>query len=195
MLGFQLVDKGRSSVAFRMDDLKQRVIVDSDGGEGIKFFGWEVADAAAYDALGARLEQAGVSLARGSRALADERRVKDLIVFNDPLGTRVEVFHGAEVASDAFMPGRSISGFRTGPLGLGHIVMNVERLDEVTDFYETVLGFGLSDFYSTPFNARFLHVNERHHSLAFVQTGKTTVHHMMIELYSFDDVGRGSIWR
>ena len=101
MLGFQLVDKGRSSLAFRMDDRKQRVIVDNDGGEGVKFFGWEVADAAALDALGARLEQAGVSFARGSRALADERHVKDLIVFNDPLGTRVEVFHGGEIASDA----------------------------------------------------------------------------------------------
>jgi hypothetical protein len=69
--------------------------------------------------------------------------------------------------------------------------MNVERIDEVADFYETVLGFGLSDYYSKPFPARFLHVNERHHSLAFVQTGKTAIHHMMVELYSFDDVGQG----
>jgi 2,3-dihydroxybiphenyl 1,2-dioxygenase len=191
MLGFQLIDKSRDSVAFRMDDRKQRVIVDSDGGDGVKFFGWEVADAAALDALGARLEEAGVSLARGSRALADERHVKDLIVFNDPLGNRVEVFHGGEIASDAFRPGRSISGFRTGPLGLGHIVMNVERIDKVADFYENVLGFGLSDFYSKPYSARFLHVNSRHHSLAFVRTGKTIIHHMMVELYSFDDVGQG----
>ena len=44
------------------------------------FFGWEVADAAALDAVAARLEKAGVKVARGSRALADERRVKDLIV-------------------------------------------------------------------------------------------------------------------
>jgi catechol 2,3-dioxygenase-like lactoylglutathione lyase family enzyme len=137
-----------------------------------RFFGWEVADASALDALCARLEEAGVSFARGSRALADERHVKDLIVFNDPLGTRVEIFHGGEIATNPFRPGRSISGFRTGPLGLGHVVMNVERLDEVVDFYETVLGFGLSDFYSKPFSGRFMHVNPRHHSLAFVQTGK-----------------------
>src|ERR1044072_6689658 len=96
MLGFQLVDKSKSSIAFRMDDRKQRVIVDNDGGEGVKFFGWEVADAGALDALAARLEQAGVSFARGSRALAEERHVKDLIVLNDPLGNRVELFHGGE---------------------------------------------------------------------------------------------------
>ena len=71
-------------MAFRMDDRKQRIIVDADGGEGIGFFGWEVADAAALDALAARLEKAGVTVARGSRALADERRVKDLIVLQRP---------------------------------------------------------------------------------------------------------------
>lgn len=191
MLGFQLVDKSAASVAFRMDDRKQRVIVESDGGEGVKFFGWEVAGAAALDALCGRLEEAGISFARGSGALADERHVKDLIVLNDPLGNRVEIFHGSEIATEPFRPGRSISGFRTGPLGLGHIVMTVERIDEVADFYENVLGFGLSDYYSKPFPARFLHVNERHHSLAFVQTGKTAIHHMMVELYSFDDVGQG----
>jgi hypothetical protein len=39
--------------------------------------------------------------------------------------------------------------------------------------------------------ARFLHVNPRHHSLAFVQSGKNAVHHVMMELFSFDDVGQG----
>ena len=38
--------------AFRMDDRKQRVIVHADGGEGIGFFGFEVADAAALKAGG-----------------------------------------------------------------------------------------------------------------------------------------------
>jgi hypothetical protein len=36
MLGFELVDKGPSTAAFRMDDRKQRVIVERDGGKGVK---------------------------------------------------------------------------------------------------------------------------------------------------------------
>ncbi|MGH6770716.1 MAG: VOC family protein, partial [Xanthobacteraceae bacterium] len=115
LLGLQRVDKSRSSLAFRMDDRKQRIIVDGNGGEGIAVFGWEVADAAALDALAARLEAAGVKVTRGARALADERMVRDLIVLDDPLGNRIEMFHGAEMASDAFVPGRAMSGFRTGP--------------------------------------------------------------------------------
>src|SRR5207302_535406 len=88
----------------------------------------------------------GVKFARGARALADERRVKDLIVFSDPIGNRLEVFHGAEIASDPFRPGRSISGFRTGALGMGHAVLTAERLDEVLPFYQNVLGFKASDY-------------------------------------------------
>lgn len=191
LLGLQRIDRSASSLAFRMDDRKQRIVVDQDGGDGISFFGWEVADAAALAALAAKLDAAGVKVAHGSRALADERRVKDLIVFADPLGNRVEVFHGAETTSDPFRPGRNISGFRTGPLGMGHVVMNVERVDDVMPFYRDLLGFNLSDYYHKPFTAYFMHVNPRHHSLAFVQSGKNAVHHMMMELFSFDDVGQG----
>jgi hypothetical protein len=79
-LGMQLVEKSRGALALRMDDRKQRVIIQGDEGEGVSFYGWEVADAVALEALAAHLEKCGVKVARGSRALADERRVKDLIL-------------------------------------------------------------------------------------------------------------------
>src|ERR1700761_7509208 len=104
LLGLQRIDKSARSLAFRMDDRQQRIIVDADGGEGLSFFGWEVADAAALDAIAARLEKAGVPVARGSHALADERRVKDLIVTQDPVGNRLELFYGAETATESFKP-------------------------------------------------------------------------------------------
>jgi 2,3-dihydroxybiphenyl 1,2-dioxygenase len=190
-LGMQLVDKSRGALALRMDDRKQRVIVHSGEGEGPSFYGWEVADAAALDALAAHLEKSGVRVARGSRALADERRVIDLIVFSDPIGNRLEAFHGAEIASDPFKPGRSISGFRTGPLGMGHAVLTAERLDAVLPFYTEILNFKPSDYILKPFKAYFFHVNARHHSLAFIDTGKNGIHHLMIELCYLDDVGQG----
>jgi 2,3-dihydroxybiphenyl 1,2-dioxygenase len=189
-LGMQLVDKSRGALALRMDDRKQRVIVHTDEDEGPSFYGWEVADGAALDALAARLETSQVKVARGSPALADERRVKDLIVFFDPLGNRLEVFHGAELATDPFKPGRSISGFRTGPLGMGHAVLTAERIDDVVPFYTQILNFKPSDYILRPFKAYFFHINARHHSLAFIDTGKTGIHHMMFEVCYLDDVGQ-----
>ena len=189
-LGMQQVEASRSGLAFRMDDRKQWLLVNSGSNRGASFYGWEIADAAALAALAARLEAAGIAVAHGSRALADERRVRELIVFADPIGNRLEAFHGAEVASEPFRPGRNISGFRTGPLGMGHTVLTVERLDEVIPFYRDVLGFRLSDYILKPFKAYFFHLNPRHHSLAFLETGKNGIHHIMVELFSLDDVGQ-----
>jgi 2,3-dihydroxybiphenyl 1,2-dioxygenase len=189
-LGMQLVEKSRGTLALRMDDRKQRVIVHAGVDEGPAFYGWEVAGAAALEELAAHLERSGINVAHGSRALADERRAKDLIVFADPVGNRLEVFHGAETASEPFKPGRSISGFRTGPLGMGHAVLTTQRLDEVVPFYTDVLGFRLSDYILRPFKAYFFHLNARHHSLAFIDTGANGIHHLMVELCFLDDVGQ-----
>jgi hypothetical protein len=57
-------------------------------------------------------------------------------------------------------------------------------------FYVDVLGFGLSDYILKPFRAFFFHVNARHHSLALIETGKNGMHHLMVELFSLDDVGQ-----
>src|SRR5262249_18215779 len=190
-LGLQRIDKSRSSLAFRMDDRKQRLVVDADGGQGIGFFGWEAADAAALDALAARIGAAGTRAALGPRRRAADPQVQDLIVLNDPGGTRLEISHGAATAGEPFKPGRNISGFRTGPLGMGHVVMHFERIAEVMAFYQNVLQFRISDYWLRPFPAYFFHVNARHHSIAFVERGINIVHHMMVELYSFDDVGQG----
>ena len=71
LLGMQQVDRGGLVRAFRMDDRKQRLIVTGNEGEGLAFLGWETADAAALDALAARLDAHGVEVRRATRVLAD----------------------------------------------------------------------------------------------------------------------------
>ena len=41
-----------------------------------------------------------------------------------------------------------------------------------------------------PFNAYFFHANPRHHTIAFIETGRNATHHLMVELFSLDDVGQ-----
>jgi len=149
-----------------------------------------VADAAALDAYAANLERHKVSFARGSRALAEERKVRDLLVLHDPAGNRLEIFHGAEITSEPFKPGRAMSGFRTGPLGMGHAVLHCTKIDELVPFYRDILGFKLSDYFLKPFAAYFFHVNPRHHSVAFIESGKVGIHHLMVETCYLDDVGQ-----
>jgi 2,3-dihydroxybiphenyl 1,2-dioxygenase len=190
LVGLQAVERSPSLLAFRMDDRKQRIVIDRSLPDGARFFGWEVADAAALDALAARLEQAETAVIAEPQTSADTRRVRALISFRDPAGNRLEAFYGAEIDDTPFSPGRSISGFRTGPLGLGHAVLTVENIDAVMPFYVDVLGFGLSDYMQKPFRAYFFHINARHHSLALIETGRNGMHHLMVELFSLDDVGQ-----
>jgi 2,3-dihydroxybiphenyl 1,2-dioxygenase len=190
LVGLQAVERGNSQLAFRMDDRKQRIVIDRAMADGARFFGWEVRDAAALDALAARLEGAGIPVTAEPQTLADARRVVALISFRDPAGNRLEAFYGAEIDATPFKPGRSISGFRTGPLGLGHVVLTVENIDAMMPFYVDLLGFGLSDYIEKPFRAYFFHINPRHHSLALIETGKNGMHHLMVELFSLDDVGQ-----
>src|SRR3954463_1016913 len=75
LVGLQAVERTSSLLAFRMDDRKQRIVIDKSLPEGARFFGWEVADATALDALAAKLEKAGVDVAAESATLADARRV------------------------------------------------------------------------------------------------------------------------
>jgi 2,3-dihydroxybiphenyl 1,2-dioxygenase len=190
-LGLQLAERAASQLVFRMDDRRQRLVVTPGERDGARFFGWELTDAAALEAMAARLEAAGVPVSRGDRALADQRRVAGLVAVQDPMGNRVELVHGAEATDAPFIPGRPISGFRTGALGMGHAVLTVPRMAEALAFYRDLLGFRVSDYVTNPFHAYFLHVNPRHHSLALIETGSAGLHHLMVELFSLDDVGQG----
>lgn len=192
LLGMQRVDRAGKVRAFRMDDRAQRLLVSSNGAsEGLDVLGWEVADAEALDRLAARLDAAGVRVVRAPQSLASERRVKDLILFEDPAGTRLEAFYDAERLEELFIPGRPISGFRTGPLGMGHAVLHVKDVAPLLPFYRDLLGFQVTDYGLTPYPLWFFHVNGRHHSFAMVGSGQSGLHHFMVELGCLDDVGQG----
>lgn len=190
-VGMQAVDRASSMRAFRMDDRKQRLFIDRAVEPGAQVFGWEVANAAALDLLAARLEAAGVAVKREPTALADQRCVTDLISFADPAGNRLEAFHGAQVADTVFKPGRDVSGFRTGPQGMGHTLLTFPDIDAALAFYKDLLGFRISDFMVAPLKAYFMHVNARHHSVALVAAPVRSMHHLLVEYYQLDDVGQG----
>lgn len=191
LLGLQLVERTRSSLTFRMDDRKQRIVVQTGDDGAPSVFGWEVASAEELDKFGARLDAAEVPFRRATRDHVAQRCVTDAIIFNDPVGNQLEVYYGPEIATDPFQPGRNISGFRTGALGVGHAVLKVQRVDEVMPFYTDILGFRLSDYVLKPFKVFFFHINSRHHSLALIEWDRPGIHHLMMELYNLDDVGQG----
>jgi 2,3-dihydroxybiphenyl 1,2-dioxygenase len=153
------------------------------------------------DAMAAHLEAGGVKVTRGSRALAAQRAVSDLITLSDPAGNSLEVFHGPARASTPFQPARSMRGFRTGALGMGHCALIIPSalFESTSRFYRDLLGFRVSDFATVEGKrwVEFMHINPREHSLVIVSgsmmpgdNDKPQLGHIMMEMQYLDDVGQ-----
>jgi 2,3-dihydroxybiphenyl 1,2-dioxygenase len=194
VFGLQLADSSAATRVFRMDDHLHRLAVDL--GAQMPSFGWEVAGPGALDAMAARLDAAGVKVASGSRALASQRGVRDLVTLTDPAGNGVEIFHGPALAHSPFQAARTMAGFRTGPLGMGHFALMVQPalFEKTTSFYRGLLGFRLSDYTISKgaMVVEFMHINPREHSIAVIANpdNKNELHHLMMEMLFMDDVGR-----
>jgi 3,4-dihydroxy-9,10-secoandrosta-1,3,5(10)-triene-9,17-dione 4,5-dioxygenase len=116
--------------------------------------------------------------------------VTDLVAFVAPDGTQHELFWGAELDYSPFISPAGTSGFVTGALGLGHVVLVTEAVDEASRFYMDVMGFRLSDTMTlSGTRVVFLHCNGRHHSLALGGGREPALAHFMLEVATVDDVG------
>ena len=179
------------ALPLRMDDHAHRFLLCEGPRDDVAYIGWELENHAAVDAMAGRLEHARVTVRSGTKAEIAERGVKHLLWFEDPSGIRSEIFHGPAMASEPFVSERMRSGFHTGDQGMGHVLVNARDSVETERFYREILGFTLTDYVDTDsFHGVFLHVNSRHHSLAFAELPlKKRLHHFMLEVNSIDDVG------
>lgn len=189
-VGFEVRSLDHGCLGLRMDEFAWRMLVRPAGRNGVGFIGMKVDSAEALETVRSELGAAGFEVHEGSAGERAERSVQQLLWVADPDGNRVEFFVGRGSDDAPFKPGRPIGGFRTGALGLGHIVMGTPLLEEMEHFYMKLLGFGLSDYMDGDITVRFIHANERHHSLALVKTPAKFLHHVMVEFKFMDDVGR-----
>ncbi|MGA4792295.1 VOC family protein [Nocardia sp. AB354] len=179
------------TVLLRADEQGWRFAIHRGPAGGAAYIGWEVTDRNSLDTLAERLSAAGVAVAEDAECAA-ARGVEGLLHCTDPDGHRLEFFYGARIPKQPFLSPRG-NHFVTGDLGLGHVFFFVTDLAAAKQFYLETLGFRLSD--TIEFHGRqvhFLHVNPRHHSLAFVQNNELApaLGHFMLEVTDIDAVGR-----
>lgn len=186
---------------WRIDEVSARLVVFPAEVDQLACVGWEVADHRALQQAREHLQKAGVEFEEGSAAELDERRVQELVRFRDPFDNVFELFHGITYESRPVVTPYG-ARFVTGDQGMGHIVLPVTDDVEALRFYTDVLGFRLRDSMSMPGEfvgkepgtkvwLRFLGVNPRHHSLAFLpMPNLSKCVHIMLEVEELDDVGR-----
>jgi 3,4-dihydroxy-9,10-secoandrosta-1,3,5(10)-triene-9,17-dione 4,5-dioxygenase len=190
-----------NSLYLRMDDFPARLVIVPGMHDRLLVSGWESANAGELQEIRDRLDGAGVPYKEGSAEELTDRRVDELIRFEDPSGNTLEVFHGAALEHRRVV---SPYGHRfvTGEQGLGHVVLSTSDDAAALHFYRDVLGFRLRDSMRLPPQLvgrpadgqpawlRFFGCNPRHHSLAFLPMPTPSgIVHLMIEVANSDDVG------
>ncbi|MGG7102025.1 iron-dependent extradiol dioxygenase HsaC [Rhodococcus sp. 24CO] len=189
------------SLYLRMDDFPARLVIVPNESDRLLVSGWETANAAELQDIRDRLSAAGVPFKEGTSEQLKDRRVVELIAFEDTSGNSLEVFHGVALEHRRVVSPYGHK-FVTGEQGLGHVVLTTDDDDASLRFYRDVLGFKLRDSMRMPPQMvgrpadgdpawlRFLGCNPRHHSLAFLPfPNPTGIVHLMLEVENSDDVG------
>ncbi|HNM84779.1 MAG: VOC family protein [Mycobacterium sp.] len=185
----------------RMDDFPARLVIVPGDRDRLLICGWETANAEELQEVRNALDVVGTPYKEASAAELAERRVDEMIVFDDPSGNTLEVFCGAALEHRRVVSPYGHK-FVTEEQGLGHVVITTRDDAESTHFYRDVLGFKLRDSMRLPPQLvgrsaddppawlRFFGVNPRHHSLA-IMPGETPsgIVHLMMEVENSDDVG------
>jgi biphenyl-2,3-diol 1,2-dioxygenase len=188
---------GVASALVRMDHHDRRILLIEGAADDFAFAGWQSPTAASLAEFAEHLERLGVTYAWGSDAELELRGVDRMLHFSDPSGLRHEAYCGPLLGYERFVSGRVHSSFVTGSGGMGHAVFPASQYAKSLDFTQRVFGMAISDYVRLKLSAEmsaeiaFLHLNPRHHSIAFAQIpGAKRMHHFMVEVADVTDVGR-----
>jgi len=203
VLGLEALEDPRieDTLYLRMDELHHRFLVHSDPSDDVLYVGWQAAGPNEFEAIKANFLADGLEFAEATQSELDVRKVQEMIHFTVG-GLRNEIFYGPRVLFEKpFASPARVSGFRTGNLGMGHVVLGVDEPSELRRIFIDLCGFRVSDT-APGIGGMFLHCNPREHTAALMPFrrprneferragfGFRRLSHVMIEVNSVDDLG------
>ncbi|MDB5572012.1 MAG: bleomycin resistance protein [Hyphomicrobiales bacterium] len=123
-----------------------------------------------------------------AKGIASERRtdispgVREAVTFLDPKGTLIEVYSEYEFQK------RDKSEGGVSPLKFGHVASRVQDVQKMTEFYQEVLGFRVSDWMGDHFV--FMRCGPDHHTVNFVRYETPRLHHIAFEVKDWGEIHR-----
>ena len=142
--------------------------------DDLAYLGFRVAGPDEFVETQKQLADAGIEFRVGSLEEAEERRVLEVMKLADPDGNPIEIFHGPLRALRQALPSRAAActaSSSTGSGGLGHCIIRQRDSEAALRFYQALGMRGGVEykFGSGPraLQLRFMHCNERDHSVAW----------------------------
>jgi 2,3-dihydroxybiphenyl 1,2-dioxygenase len=167
------VERTPAGLNLRVDERESRITILRSDREALSYIGWEAKDELAFTSIRREFDNRNVSYRLGTAEENASRYCLGLLITEDPAGNNVEIAYGLRQRHDFVSP--QGARFVTGSLGLGHVVLVAPNFDATHDFYTSVLGFRVSDYFRPlpDLPMEFLHCTARHHSIALADGGSS----------------------
>lgn len=190
VLGLMCVEQPGGALGFRIDAHPPRLVVAPAAEKAVEAIGFQVRDARELAQLVEAVEKFGIAVTPGTDEEAATRHVAEVVRFREPGGSPVELYHGP-IRDHVPVTTPLVSGFVTGDMGMGHVVISSGEFAATHAFFTEVLGMQERNYMeSKGRDLWFLSPNPRHHTLGILAlAGPPQLFHFMLQVRTVDDVG------
>ncbi|HEX7781588.1 MAG TPA: VOC family protein [Sphingobium sp.] len=181
VLGLELMERDRNAAYLRGDDRDHNICY-TRGRESGQVTGWEVASMDALDTAAADFEAAGVRVRAGTAEEREQRRVRGLLLLNDPTGNSIELVARPAACGRRYFPTRD-----AGITHFSHVGLHTRDASADEAFWTSNLGGKVSDWIG---EAALIRINDVHHNIALFPSTKAGIQHVNFQVESQDDIMR-----
>jgi 2,3-dihydroxy-p-cumate/2,3-dihydroxybenzoate 3,4-dioxygenase len=181
VVGLELAREEAGARYYRSDE-RDHTLVYFEGDPRDHTAGFELRDATQLDAAASALSDRGFAVRPGSADAREQRRVHDLISFDDPSGNRIDLVVRPEHSGRRHSPSRD-----AGITGFSHIGLCSTDAPRDEAFWCGMLGARVSDRIG---DAALLRIDPVHHKVALFPTTRSGIQHVNHQVASIDDVMR-----
>jgi catechol-2,3-dioxygenase len=171
ILGMTLAAKEKDAVFLANTVDHHSVVLRKGSQAGCARVAFQIGESDDLDAFEKQVQGHGI---KTQRRKDPEPSISDVLTFEDPKGTAMEVFKRADFSHQKFQAKGIV------PHKLGHVAFHVTDVKHATQFYVDVLGFRESDWMGDFFS--FLRCGPDHHTINLMQTGSNRHFHTAFEL-------------
>ncbi len=171
ILGLTLTAKDKDAVYLANTVDHHSVVLRKGGEPKCTRVGFQISPEADLNEFEKQAQAQGV---KTSRKKDPEPTISDMLSFEDPKGTTIEVFKRPDFQHQKF-PTKGVV-----PHKLGHVAFHCEDVKKVAKFYVDVLGFRESDWMADFFV--FLRCGPDHHTINLMGTGSNRHFHTAFEV-------------
>ena len=188
IVGLELAGREGKAAYFRSDkagvrgDTRDHTLAYFEGDPSDHVIGFDLKDRADFDAAGAEIEKAGHPVRFGTKSECEQRRVQQLLAFQDPSGNRIELVVRPFHSGERYFPARD-----AGITHFSHIGLRTSNAARDEAFWTKLMSARVSDWIG---EAPLLRVSTIHHTLALFPSPHPGVQHINHQVEDIDDVMR-----